>query len=228
MSKILRSLIWKEWHEQRWKIAFGTLLLLSYFGIGLQTRILPDFDLMIGGLFFSAVVLPIFASMDLVAAEYADGSLKNLLNLPISPWITFTVKIVMGTLTCIVPPTASMILTWLIAGQREVISNAGMTVYIATTAISFSSFIWMIWASLYQPSEARSALVGIGLVVMWFALIAIEFSVFHHSIIGFLTPLSFWILPGQLDSTWRWRIILVAVLLWRAGTGFAKLSRKRP
>jgi len=39
---MLRALLWKEWHEQRWRVALATVWLLGMSAIGLKTRILPD------------------------------------------------------------------------------------------------------------------------------------------------------------------------------------------
>lgn len=37
-----RALLWKEWREQRWKMAFGRVMLCGFCAIGLQTRLIPD------------------------------------------------------------------------------------------------------------------------------------------------------------------------------------------
>jgi hypothetical protein len=39
---MMRSLIWKEWHEQRWQLAFGCVMLMSFAAIALRARLVSD------------------------------------------------------------------------------------------------------------------------------------------------------------------------------------------
>ncbi len=42
MSGTIRSLLWKEWHEQRWRMAFGCVQMAAFAGDRPDRRILPD------------------------------------------------------------------------------------------------------------------------------------------------------------------------------------------
>ena len=74
---MIRPLIWKEWQEQRWKLAFGCVLMLGYTAIGFRTRILRDIEIIISSLVLGSIFLPIFVSFGLVAAERSAGTLKG-------------------------------------------------------------------------------------------------------------------------------------------------------
>ena len=92
MVKIVRSLLWKEWHEQRWKLAFGSVILMGLVSVGLQARLLPDRDILLLAIFVGSYLLPVFVAMGLVAAEQGEGSLHTLLALPLRPWIMLGVN----------------------------------------------------------------------------------------------------------------------------------------
>src|SRR5689334_8801214 len=40
--RTMRSLLWKEWHEQSWKLAFGCVVLAALAVIGLRARVVAD------------------------------------------------------------------------------------------------------------------------------------------------------------------------------------------
>ena len=57
---MIGKLIWKEWREQRWKLALGCVALTGFVLVGLRTRIVMDrMIIMMGGL-VAAFALPIF------------------------------------------------------------------------------------------------------------------------------------------------------------------------
>src|SRR5688572_16744284 len=98
-----RSLVWKEWHEQRWKLGFGCALMMGFTFIGLRTRVMPDQAVISFGLFLSGLLLPLMVSMGLVAPERADGSLVRLLSLPVPAWHVLAAKAAIGTVAVTVP-----------------------------------------------------------------------------------------------------------------------------
>ena len=79
---MVRSLFWKEWHEQRWKLGFGSIILMSFAAISLRARLMPDEDVVVTVVAIAGLLLPVLVSMGLVAPERADGSLRSLRALP--------------------------------------------------------------------------------------------------------------------------------------------------
>ena len=53
---MIRKLLWKEWHEQRWKAAFGCVILMAFTAIGLKTRLVPDEVIIALGIFIGAIL----------------------------------------------------------------------------------------------------------------------------------------------------------------------------
>ena len=171
---MIKPLIWKEWHEQRWKLAFGCVLLMGYTAIGLKSRLLPDEIIIFFGTTFSGWVMPMLVAMGIVAVERANGSLDTLLALPVKSWKVFTVKLLTGASVCAVPILGSMIVALLIASEREMEPSDIAIPYLCSVAFGFVMYIWIIAFGIRQPSEARVGLVGIAIFVGWVLVIIIS------------------------------------------------------
>src|SRR5579872_3529215 len=115
----MSSLLWKEWHEQRWKLAFGCIILAAFALIGLRARIIADQMLLTWVCLMGVLLLPVLASTGLVPAERGEGTFESLLPLPISPKRILLAKTIMGMLLCAAPLAAAGIVSLLIAGGRE-------------------------------------------------------------------------------------------------------------
>ena len=178
---VIRKLIWKEWREQRWKLALGCVMLLGITVVGLQTRMIEDQVVMGLSLLFGSVVLPVFVSMDVVAAERADGSLASLLKLPVAPWKILTIKTAMAVICCVVPVLLAATAAILLAGNRELDYGTMARMYRAGVGLAVSSVIWILAFSIRQPSEARVAIVAVAVVIGCF-LFVIPYGMFDDSL----------------------------------------------
>ena len=167
-----RSLVWKEWHEQRWRLGFGIFLVGTFTLIGLRTRIVPDeqiiiFSMMIGGMFF-----PLMVAMGLVAPERVEGTIVRLLALPVPAWKVLAAKAVVGGIVCVAPMVVSGAIACVVAGDREMAWGELIGLYAMATGITVSVFTWLTAAGVRQPSEARAGLMGIGVAAGWSLVIA--------------------------------------------------------
>ena len=237
-KKIILILLWKEWHEQRWKLAFATLLLTASIAIGLRARLLPDEEMitiiLIG---LGTFLLPIFICMGLFAPERADGSLATLLNLPWPPWIIFSVKMLVGWLCCIIPIVAGTLLACIIAGNREMIVARIMLWGFVTILFTTSLLIWMVPFAVRQPTEARAGLAALavigGLLFIGFVIPNIFIEARHWLVLAISPAIYLFIFEpyfyiSKLPSAWLagglHQVFLIALLFW-TGKRFAKLSR---
>jgi ABC-type transport system involved in multi-copper enzyme maturation permease subunit len=161
------SLIWKEWHEQRWKLGFGCLVLAALAAIGLRARILPDETMIMWVCFLGLAMLPILSSTGLIPAERADDTFESLLALPVAPWRILIAKTAMGLLLCAGPMALAALVSVEIAGNREMSSADMLNFYARCTFTTLSLFIWMLALTAQLPSETRAALLAMGLLVFW-------------------------------------------------------------
>ncbi len=171
---MIKPLIWKEWHEQRWKLAFGCVLLMGYTAIALQSRLMPDEILIFFGSVFGAPLMSILVAMGLVAVERADGSLDTFLALPVKSGKILMVKLLTGTVVCVVPILGSMIVALLIAGGRELSALDIAIDYLGSTAFCLVMFIWTVSFGIRQTSEARVGLISIAIFFGWGLIVILE------------------------------------------------------
>jgi hypothetical protein len=167
MGAVLRSLFWKEWHEHRWKVLFGSVVVAGCAAVGLRTRLLPDEAIVVFYAVGAAFLLPILAAMDLVAGERADGSLSTLMSMPVRPSVVLAVKMIVGSVAYIIPQAAGMLAAILIAGGRELPASFFVRVFAGCTAFGLCLLVWTVALAIRQPSEARVALVGLAIVILW-------------------------------------------------------------
>lgn len=117
---MIKSLLWKEWCEQRWRLAFGCVMMTAFVAVGLKTRIVPDEGIIVMSLGIGAFLLPILIEMGLIAAERADGSLTALLVLPTRTRAVLAAKMCMAAVALAAPFVATATISCLMAGGREV------------------------------------------------------------------------------------------------------------
>jgi len=100
---MIRPLIWKEWREQRWKMAFGTVMLAFFTGTLLATRTTTDQEVVVMILFLGGLILSLYSAMGVFAPERAGGTTIFLASKPIAAWKVFMCKWFFGWLNFIVP-----------------------------------------------------------------------------------------------------------------------------
>jgi ABC-type transport system involved in cytochrome c biogenesis permease component len=162
------KLLWKEWHEQSWKLGFGCVLLAAFVLIGLHARIVADETILTGVCVLGFTLLPVLSSTGLIPAERAEGSFESLLAMPIAPWKILLAKSVMGVLLCIGPMLVACGFSCLMAGGREMFTYDILHLYAQTTFASVLLLFWMMALTSRLPSEARAGLVAVGILICWF------------------------------------------------------------
>ncbi|MFI5378150.1 MAG: ABC transporter permease [Tepidisphaerales bacterium] len=164
---MVRNLFWKEWHEQRWKLGFGSIILMSFAAISLRARLLPDEQVVFSVVEIAGLLLPVLVSMGLVAPERADGSLQSLRALPVSSRTIMAIKTAMGLLVTAAPVAAAAAVTCAIAGGREMGVAQILEMYARGMGMVLSLMLWMLAVGVELPTEARAGLVGTGVLIIW-------------------------------------------------------------
>jgi ABC-type transport system involved in cytochrome c biogenesis permease component len=220
----VRSLLWKEWHEQRWKLAFGALILAAFALVGLRARVVADDVLLEGVCFLAVLLLPVLSSTGLVPAERDEGTLETLLAFPVKPVAIFGAKTLMGVLLCAVPLILTAIVSVVIAGGREISTVAIVGLFARMLAGTLGLFFWMLTLTVRLPSETRAALIVMAVLIMW-AIVTLGLMEGWNpkdgspSIVWLFDPLVFVI--GFKEGVWAASLGLaatvqavIAILLW--------------
>ncbi len=164
----MRKLIWKEWHEQSWKLGFGCVVLGAMALIGLRSRIFPDETTVLWICLFGFTLLPVLTCTGLIPAERSDGTMESLLALPVTPREILMVKSGIGLLLCAGPMIVAAVISLAMAGNREITTSSMIMLYVRSTLTGLSLFIWMQTLTIRLPSEARAAMLAVGLLIFWF------------------------------------------------------------
>lgn len=167
MKRVLPSLLWKEWREQRWMFGFGCLMLASVMLIGLRARMAADEALLTGACVVSLLLLPLLAAGTLVPAGRADGTLRALLALPVRPRQVLAAKAVAGVVLCVGPLAAAAAVTLVVAEGREMSAGAVAWLCARAAAAAVSLFLWMFAVTVRQPTEPQAWMLSVGVLIGW-------------------------------------------------------------
>jgi ABC-type transport system involved in multi-copper enzyme maturation permease subunit len=166
----MRQLIWKEWHEQRWKLGFGCIVLCAFALIGLHARIVADQLIIVGTCAMGVLILPILAAAGLFPAERGQGTLQGLLALPIARLKLLAAKTIPGLMLCTVPLFAAAAVSVLMTQRREISNAAALEMYGRAALTATSLFAWMLALTARSPNEGRGAALAVGVLVCWLIL----------------------------------------------------------
>lgn len=100
---MIKPLIWKEWHEQRWKLFFGTAMLAFFTGSLLAARLSTNREIVVVVWILGGLVLSLYSAMGVFAPEITNGTKTFLSSKPIQSWKIFLGKLFFGWLNFAVP-----------------------------------------------------------------------------------------------------------------------------
>lgn len=100
---MVKQLLWKEWHEQRWKLIFGTVMLMFFTGALMAARVSTNHEMLIVVWVIGGLVLALYSAMGVFAPEVSNETQNFLMSKPIQPWAVFGGKLFMGWLNFAVP-----------------------------------------------------------------------------------------------------------------------------
>ncbi|MCA9439979.1 MAG: hypothetical protein KC964_04170 [Candidatus Omnitrophica bacterium] len=164
---MFRSLLWKEWREQRWKAAFGAVVLGAFAAIGLKTRIMPDGQVLLFGFILSTFLFPLFIGIGLVPAEREERTLPYLLKIPAPSWISLATKLLVGGLTLSLPILCICLVYALVGWNREVENWRILTAGPVFWGVSLEVLIWFTAFGIRQHRQDTAAILSLGVLMSW-------------------------------------------------------------
>lgn len=167
---MLKALLWKEWHEQCWRMALACVWLMGATAIGLKTRLVPD-AIVVGLIAFAmSFVMPVFAGMGVLAEERTIGTMAFLRAQPVSPWQIILAKAGMGLLVIVVPYTVTYIMVLVTVGTREmslVFMNRGFFVLVGFSTILY---LWQLFIGLKIKRQEIYGVVSAIVIGVWIVM----------------------------------------------------------
>ncbi|MBN2583306.1 MAG: ABC transporter permease subunit [Planctomycetes bacterium] len=226
-----RKLIWKEWCEQRWRLAFGCVLFGGFTLIGLSTRMMEDEMVIAFGLIFGAPLMVLLTSMAPLAGEREEGTMAVLVALPLRPWKILLVKTLMAVAVCLAPLVVILAVTLAVAGDRELTFRRILEFHALSMGFSAMLLVWSLAFGARMATEARAALVTLAVAAFWcisFMALGMSLDIVrrdgnHEALLalGSLHPMG-GIREGPFRAcpTWLWAVVQSAIMaglwLWTA------------
>lgn len=174
---MVSPILWKEWREQRWKMVFGTAMLLSFAGIAAGARVVTADEAAIVTCMIGGTILTLMSAMDVYAPEHTNRTKTFLMSRPLDPRKVFLWKWFFGWINIMVPLAATAMLVLALGGWPQgswipVLRIAGAMVLCMTSIYS----LICCWAPR-RASEAQVGLFGLGVLVACFLHIIVVINV---------------------------------------------------
>jgi ABC-type transport system involved in multi-copper enzyme maturation permease subunit len=201
---MLKAILWKEWREQRWKLAFGTVMLLFFTGSFLAARVTSNKETVLIICGFGGILLTIYSAMGVFAPEHINRTKNFLISKPVQPWKTFLCKWFFGWLNFTVPILVSTLGFILVVigdqGMREFTLHKFLQAPICMVAFATMYYTLVCGLAPRKTGEAGVGLTGllvfVGLVIYGMIISTPKnpnplqyFNPFE--ILGFLDPVPF-------------------------------------
>ncbi len=101
--KTIPAIFWKEWREQRWKLFYGTAMLLLFTGSMVAARIGSDREIIVAVWILGGLVLSLYSAMGVFGPERADATDLFYISRPVAAWKVFWCKWFFGWLNFAAP-----------------------------------------------------------------------------------------------------------------------------
>ncbi|MFA5863968.1 MAG: hypothetical protein WC975_04695 [Phycisphaerae bacterium] len=176
---MLKAIVWKEWREMRWRIAFGTILLNFVLLALLRARIANDTEVSVMVWFAGGMVLAILSAMGPFAPETTQHTWTFYLSKPVDIWKVTLVKWFIGWLGLVIPLLVSLIIFIVYPRNYPLLvtpmKDIGFEFKVFPVAIIVSTMYYTLTCSL-APRRAGEAYVGlVGVFVLVAMMLHIMF-----------------------------------------------------
>jgi hypothetical protein len=198
MNSIWLSLVWKEWREHRWKLAWLTAIYIVTIFIAGSAMDDAHFGLFGAASVTFIVMVPLtsmIVAMGIAAGEQGRGTIGFLQALPTRMARPAAAKIAMATVTVIAPGIIAVAVTYLLARlmYREVAEQGaaydlqmygtswGLESWYAARALAVglggvSILLWVAAASVNRSDEVRAGAVSLLVImVVWSGVVLAGF-----------------------------------------------------
>jgi len=192
MRSVWHSLLWKEWHEHKWKLAGLVALVLLLFAL-FSNRSLAMLPMGVSTTLFGySIIATLLVGMHTAAGENGKGTMPFLQTLPIAMRKPAATKLAMSWLTLVLPiavllGAVFLYLQWQGRAPMSLwdgshirhsspfryfgFENWMTGVALASTLAVTSFLVWMAATGVNRSDEVRAAAIAfLAMAVVWFCL----------------------------------------------------------
>jgi hypothetical protein len=194
MRNIWHSLIWKEWHEHKWKLVMLTCVLCGVNALLLMSRSRET----LGACFWmtTVVVMPLamFVGAATAAGESSRRTAAFLGSLPVVGWRVAIVKLVAGLITLCVSIAATSVFVstvvnvidwpasgpsleqamqgaWQVFPSQFRGGNWFVATSLATMAVAVSIYVWTAATGLHRADDVGAAAKAALVMIAWWGVL---------------------------------------------------------
>ncbi len=186
MRTIWQSLLWKEWHEHKWKLVSITAIL---WGVATLAMLIEDkadkLGVAFGMVTLCIVPLSVFVGAGAASNERSRRTLPFLQAVPVPMGRVVAAKVLFGVITLTVPLLLAIALFYLrsslFTGDGRILMTAGELKnsltgnwYLDAIAFAFplvlSLFIWTAATGVNRRDEVSAGAVALGAMTAWYLL----------------------------------------------------------
>lgn len=200
MNSIWLSLLWKEWCEQRWKMAaltasfvLGQALLLTLFLADHPHEIAEPLIMTLGFCLSAYCILAgTFVGMTVAAGENSHKTMRFLQSLPMPMWQAGLIKLLIAVITVSLPILAAIGLVWLfsiiyVGGTHEVVRAVAQAIRLTNPTVR----PWEI--SNWFVIQAAAGVLGASSLLLWISAGGVNRSdEVRAGAVGFLAVCASW------------------------------------
>jgi hypothetical protein len=195
------SLLWKEFHEHKWKLLSTTAILWSVAALGLFQ---PERGMLIGihpALVMAIVPLAIFIGAGTATSERSRGTLRFLQSLPVPMWRVAIYKAAIGLATILISAmlTLAFVFVWLkLAGLLgaspdafgDVTSRESPFVFtnhwyansaLVLTIVAGGFYFWTVATGVNRKDEVSAGAVALTVIVAWCLFVFTAWGLYGNS-----------------------------------------------
>ena len=170
---MFRSLLWKEWKENVWKLLFCGAASVAFTVMLFRIRIVPDIDICILISFVQMFAVPVIYALDIFSGEMSNRTIHLLFKIPVQRWMIFFSKYIVTVI--------GILVIFLISGVSMEFMTHGRearVLFLLKTNLLFGMaglvlFTWFCVFGCQSRNEAGSmaamfsVFVGWGIVLLW-------------------------------------------------------------
>jgi ABC-type transport system involved in multi-copper enzyme maturation permease subunit len=164
---MFRTLLWKEWKENLWKLGFCGAASVVFTAMLFRMRIVPDLVNCVVISFAQMFVVPIVYSLDIFSGEISNRTVHLLFKIPVQRWMIFFSKYLVCAAGIVLTFLASAVLMELMAQGREAQVGYLFKANLLCGMAGLLLFTWFCAFGCQSRSEAASLAIMFAVFAAW-------------------------------------------------------------
>ena len=170
---MFRSLLWKEWKENLWKLLFCSAASVAFSAILFRIRIVPDVDICILLSFVQMFAVPMIYALDIFSGEMSNRTIHLLFKIPVPRWMIFFSKYIVTVIGILVIFLISGVSMEIMTHGREARILFLFKTNLLCGMAGLVLFTWFCVFGCQSRNEAGSmaamfsVFIGWGIVLLW-------------------------------------------------------------